>query len=47
MALFTTNDLYHAIILGKEKLHENFTIKTGNISLSPENQVSLLEVTLD
>ena len=35
------------LILGKEKLPEKFTIKIGNISLSPENQVTLLGVTLD
>ena len=37
----------HAIILGKEKLPENFTTKIGDISLSLENQVTLLGVTLD
>ena len=37
----------HAIILGKEKLPENFTIKISDISLSPENQVTLLGVTLE
>ena len=42
-----TVEKYHATILGKEKLPDNFTIKTGDISLSPENQVTLLEVTLD
>ena len=37
----------HTIILEKEKLPKDFTINISGISLSPENQVILLGVTLD
>ena len=37
----------NAMILAKEKLPENFILNIGDISLSPENQVTLLGITFD
>ena len=37
----------NAMILAKEKLPENFILNIGDISLPPENQVTLLGITLD
>ena len=38
---------FHAFILGKEIMPENFTIRVGDAHIVPEHEVTLLGVTLD
>ena len=37
----------HAIVLSKDHIEDNFTVSIDNTSIIPEEEVSLLGVTLD